>query len=51
MENPKFRRFYLLPKIHKRRYDIPGRPVISNHDFYAGNISAFLDHQLKPIVM
>ena len=51
VENPKFGRFYLLPKIHKRLYDIPGRPVISNCGFYTENISAFLDHQLKPIAM
>ena len=51
VENPKFGRFYLLPKIHKRIYDIPEKPVISNCDFYTENISAFLDHQLKPIAM
>ena len=51
VENPKFGRFYLLPKIHKRMYDIPGRPVISNCGFYTENISAFLDHQRKPIAM
>ena len=51
VENPKFGRFYLLPKIHKRLYDIPGRPVISNCGFFTENISAFLDHQLKPIAM
>ena len=46
-----FGRFCLLPKIHKRMYDITGRPVISNCRFYTENISAFLDHQLKPIAM
>ena len=51
VENPKFGRFYLLPKIHKMMYEIPGRPVISNCGFYTENISAFLDHQLKPIAM
>ena len=51
VENHKFGRFYLLPKIHKRMYDIPGKPVISNCGFYPENISAFLDHQLKPIAM
>ena len=25
---PKFARFYLLPKIHKRLYNVPRRPVI-----------------------
>ena len=51
MENPKFGRFYLLLKIHKRMYNIPGRPVICNYGFYTENISAFLDYQLKPITM
>ena len=32
-------------------YDIPGKPVISDCGFYIENISAFLDHQLKPIAM
>ena len=51
VENTKFVRFYLLPKIGKSMYDISGRPVISNCGFYTENISAFLDYQLKPIAM
>ena len=27
-EDPKFARFYRLPKIHKRLHNVPGRPVI-----------------------
>ena len=49
VENPKFGRFYLLPKIHKRMCDILGRQVISNCDFYTDNISVFSDHQLNTI--
>ena len=51
VEKPKFVRFYLLPKIYKRMYDISVRPVISNCGFYTQNISAFLDHQLKSIAI
>ena len=46
---PKFARFYLLPKIHKRLHDVPGRPVISNCGFYTENISSFLDFHLQPL--
>ena len=38
-----------LPKIHKRLYDVPGRPVISNCGFYNENISSFLDFHLQPL--
>ena len=47
VKDPKFARFYLLPKIHKRLYDVPGRPVISNCGFYTENISSFLDFHLQ----
>ena len=46
---PKFARFYLLPKIHKRLHEVPGRPVISNRGFYTENIPSFLDHHLQPL--
>ena len=39
VEDPKVARFYLLPKIHKRLHNVPGRPVISNCGFYTENIS------------
>ena len=41
-------RFYLLPKIHKT--NCPGRPVISGCNTPNEKISAFVDHQLKPLV-
>jgi len=40
----------LLPKIHKRTKNVPGRPVISNNGTATENISAFLDFHLKSIV-
>ena len=49
VKDPKFDRFYLLPKIHKRFHNLPGRPVISNCGFFPENISSFLDHHLQPI--
>ena len=49
VKDPKFIRFHLLPKIHKRLHNVPGRPIISNCGFYTENISSFLDHHLQPI--
>ena len=49
VKDPKFARFYLLPKIHKRLNNVPGRPVISNCGYYIENISAFLDFHLQPL--
>ena len=49
VKDPKFVRFYLLPKIYKRLYDVPGRPVISNCGFNTENISSFLDFHLQPL--
>ena len=41
---------YLLPKIHKMLYDVPGRPVISNCGAPTENVSEPLDHHLKPVM-
>ena len=49
VKDPKFARFYLLPKIYKRLNNVPGRPVISNCGYHTENISAFLDFHLKPL--
>ena len=49
VKHPKFAKFYLLHKIHKRLHNVPGRPVISNYGFYTENISSFLDYHLQPI--
>ena len=50
VKNPQLGRFYMLPKIHKRTKDVPGRPVISNNGTATENISAFLDFHLKGAV-
>ena len=49
INKPILGRFYLLPKIHKRLHNVPGRPVISNSGFFTENISAFLEYHLKPL--
>ena len=43
-------KMYLLPKIHKRLSNVPGRPVISNCGTPAEKVSEFLDFQLKPVM-
>ena len=48
VKDPKFARFYLLPKIYKQLCDVPGRPVILNCGYYTENIS-FLDDHLQPV--
>ena len=43
-------KLYLLPKIHKRLFNGPGRPVISNCGTPTEKVSEFLDHHLKPVL-
>ena len=45
-----FGKLCLLPKIHKRLHNVPGRPVISNCGSPTEKCSEFLDHHLKPIM-
>ena len=40
---------YLLPKIHKRIYNVAGCPVISNCRTPTEKMSKFLDHHLQPV--
>ena len=40
---------YIYTKFHKRLHDVPRRPVISNCDYYAENISSFLDYHLQSL--
>ena len=49
VKDSKFARFYLLPEIHKRLENVPGRPVISNCGFYTENISFFLGFHLQSL--
>ena len=43
-------KLYLLPKIHKRIFNVPRRPVISNFGTPTEKVSEFLDHHLKPVI-
>ena len=42
VNRPKLGRFYLLPKIHKRLLNVPGRPVIFNSSYFTENYFLFL---------
>ena len=43
-------KLYLLPKIHKRLFNVPGRLVISNCGTPTEKVSEFLDHHRKPVM-
>ena len=43
-------KLYLLPKIHKRLFEVPGRPVISNCDTPIEKVSEFLDSKLQSVM-
>ena len=45
-----FGKLYLLPKIHKRLFDFPGRSVISNCGTPTEKCSQFLDNHLKNVM-
>ena len=40
----------MLPKIHKRLYNVPGRSVISNCGTPTEKVSEYLDYHHKPIM-
>ena len=43
-------KLYLLQKIHRRLFNLPGRSIISNCRTPIESASEFLDHHLKPIM-
>ncbi|MGL5119184.1 MAG: GIY-YIG nuclease family protein [Plesiomonas shigelloides] len=55
--NPRLRRFYLLPKIHKPRekwlfQDMPpGRPIVSDCGSESYRVAELLDYYLKPLAV
>ena len=40
----------LLPNVHNRLFNMPGRPVISNYGMPTEKVSEFSYHHLKPIM-
>ena len=46
----KLGKLYLLPKIHKRLANVPGRLVISNCGTPTVKASEFVDHHLKSVM-
>ena len=48
-EDPKFAKFYLLPKIHKDLHNVPGKPIILNWGFCTENTSSFVGYHLQPL--
>ena len=42
--------FYTLPKIHKKKQNPPGRPIVSGNGCPTERISQFIDHFLQPSV-
>ena len=43
-------KMYLLPKIYKRLFDVPVRPVIFSCGTPTEKVSEFLDHHLQPVM-
>ena len=43
--------FYMLPKIHKNKFPVPGRPIVSSYDSPTEKISKMLDIILQPYVL
>ena len=50
VKRPQLGCFCLLPKIHKRKSNVPRQTVILNNQAATENISSFLDFHLKNIV-
>ena len=46
-KNIKPARFYLLPKIHKKKN--PGRPVVASTNCHTTKLSKFVDHFIQPL--
>jgi hypothetical protein len=48
--NPRTSQLYLLPKVHKKKLPMPGRPIVSANNSPTERISELADFFLKPLV-
>jgi peptide-methionine (R)-S-oxide reductase len=48
--SPRTSQLYLLPKVHKKKLPMPGRPIVSANNSPTEKISELADHFLKPLV-
>ena len=50
LPKPRTPQLYLLPKIHKNKSPVPGRPIVSGNSSPTERISQLADHFLQPLV-
>ena len=50
IDNVKTPQLYLLPKIHKNKLPVPGRPIVSANNSPTERISQLADHFLQPLL-
>ena len=48
VDPPRTPELYLLPKVHKGTYPVPGRPIVLANGSHTERISAFVDSFLSP---
>lgn len=49
-QTPTIATFYALPKVHKKKTPVPGRPIVSGTDNLTQGISNYVDVLLRPFV-
>jgi hypothetical protein len=50
IEKPRTPQLYLLPKIHKNKFPVPGRPIVSGNSSPTERLSQLADYFLQPLV-
>ena len=51
IDKPRTPQLYLLPKIHKNKFPVPGRPIVSANNSPTERISQLADFFLQPLVV